>query len=490
MRRLFIAGIAALAAASGVRPLAAQVAEGNAHWEAGRVAEARAAYERELATNPASVRALFRLATLASREGHLDSALVLIARARRAEPADPDVRLLEAQVLSWKGDLAGAEARYDSVMAQHPDRVDAALGRAQVLSWDGRLDPAIGQYQRILQRDSSNVEALVGLGQAWYWKGRPSRAAPHLRRALELDPDHRVATALSRDVSRARRSVVRLDLGWSSDSDDNTSWWEGAGLEAPIADGVRLHGSGRWQQSRDAVLEGDAFQAEVGIGVTRPSWGVSTDLGLRSLRPEAPAAARTEPGWRLGGYLSPVRQFTLSGWWLHTEFDETARLIASDIHYDMLNGSLDIGLSRSAKLGLGGGHTWFSDDNRRYHAVVVVSQTVAREFTVGAFGRQMGFDSVAPEYFSPGRFRMLEARAGWSRVRPMWEASVSGGLGGQQPFEDADWQAEWHAEVNAAVRPIERLKLGAFGGITNSVERSVTGAYRYRTAGIRIELGL
>jgi tetratricopeptide (TPR) repeat protein len=489
MKCIFIVVITALAG-GGVAKLQAQVAEGNAHWEAGRIAEARAAYERELVSNPASVRSLFRLATLAAREGQLDSALVMIARARAAEPADPDVRLLEAQILSWKGDLAGAEARYDSVMADHPERMDAAVGRAQVLSWDGRLDPAIAQYQRVLDRDGSNVEARVGLAQAWYWKGRPSRAEPHVRQALEVDPDHAVATALARDVSRARRSVVGLELGWSDDSDDNTSWWESATLEVPIADGVRLHALGRWQQSRDAVLEGNALQAEAGIRVTRPSWGVSTDLGLRSLRPDAPSPARTEPGWRIGGYLSPVRQFTLSGWWLRTEFDETARLIASDIDYDMLNGSVDIGLSRSAKLGLGGGHTWFSDDNRRYHAVVVVSQTIAREFTVGAFGRQMGFDFAAPEYFSPGRFRMLEARAAWSRVRPMWEVSLSGGLGGQQPFEDADWQAEWHAEVNAAVRPTERLKLGAFGGITNSVERSVTGAYRFGTLGLRVEVGL
>lgn len=489
MRRMFVVVIAWVAVA-GVAPLEAQVAEGNAYWEAGRIAEAKAAYERELVTNPESVRSLFRLGTLAAREGQLDSALVLIARARQAEPADPDVRLLEAQVLSWKGDLAGAEARYDSVIADHPQRLDAAAGRAQVLSWDGRLDPAIAQYQRILQRDSSSVEALVGLAEAWYWKGRPSLAEPHVSRALAIDPDHQVATALARDVSRSRRNLVQLEVGWSDDSDDNTSWWESLSLEVPVADGVRTRISGRLQQSDGGGgAEGSSRQVEGSVRVTRPSWGVSAAAGLRVLEPIL-LESRKEPGWQVGGYISPVRQFTLSGSWQHTAFDETARLIASDIDYDMLNGSLDIGLSRSAKLGLGGGHTWFSDDNQRYHAVVVVSQTLAREFTVGAFGRQMGFDFAVPEYFSPGRFRLVEARAGWSRVRPMWEASLSGGLGGQQPFEDADWQAEWHAELNAAFRPVERLKLGAFGAITNSVERSVTGAYRYRTAGIRVELGL
>ncbi len=488
MNRLTVVVIATLAAAA-LTPLSAQVAQGNAHWEAGRIAEAKAAYERELASNPASVRSLFRLATLAAREGMLDSALAMVARARAVEPADPDVRLLEAQVLSWKGDLAGAEARYDSVMADQPGRMDAALGRAQVLSWDGRLDPAIAQYQQVLERDSANVEALVGLAQAWYWKGRPSRAQPHVRRALELDASHGVATGLERDISRAMRSTVRLQPGWSDDSDDNTSWWEMATLEAPVADGIRAFVTGRAQQSRDVSLEGSALLAEGGVRMTRPSWGANASAGARRLSPDG-GDSRTEPGWQLGGYLSPVRQFTLSGSWQHTAFDETARLIASDIDYDIINGSLDIGLSRSAKLGLGGGYTWYSDDNQRYHAVAVITQTVAREFFVGAFGRQMGFDFTAPEYFSPGRFRLLEARAGWSRVRPMWEASLSGGLGGQQPFEDSDWQAEWHAEADAAVRPAERVKLGAFAAITNSVERSVTGAYRFRSAGVRLEIGL
>jgi hypothetical protein len=29
-----------------------------------------------------------------------------------------------------------------------------------------------------------------------------------------------------------------------------------------------------------------------------------------------------------------------------------------------------------------------------------------------------------------------------------------------------------------------------FGGVSNSLERTVTGAYRYRSAGLRITLGL
>src|SRR5512140_853584 len=101
IRRLVALG-ALIAIAS---PLAAQVADGNRAWAAGRYDEARAAYERELAGNPRSVRSLYRLAVLASWSDQLDSALALLQRARAVEPADPDVRATEAQVLAWQGHL-------------------------------------------------------------------------------------------------------------------------------------------------------------------------------------------------------------------------------------------------------------------------------------------------------------------------------------------------------------------------------------------------
>src|SRR5690606_30973057 len=61
-------------------PTAAQVRAGDAAWEAGDFAAARAAYSRALAADPASVRSLYRLGLLASWDDRLDSALVLLRR--------------------------------------------------------------------------------------------------------------------------------------------------------------------------------------------------------------------------------------------------------------------------------------------------------------------------------------------------------------------------------------------------------------------------
>ncbi len=46
--------------------------------------------------------------------------LTLLGKARSYEPGDPDVRIAEARVLSWKGDYKGSVQHYDSVLADHP----------------------------------------------------------------------------------------------------------------------------------------------------------------------------------------------------------------------------------------------------------------------------------------------------------------------------------------------------------------------------------
>ena len=95
----------------------AQVAEADAAWNQGRYGAAREAYLRALTQDPASVRASYRLGVLAAWDGNLDSALTYLAQARAADPDDPDVRAMQAQVLSWAGRYPEAIAKWDSLIA-------------------------------------------------------------------------------------------------------------------------------------------------------------------------------------------------------------------------------------------------------------------------------------------------------------------------------------------------------------------------------------
>ncbi|HET7603336.1 MAG TPA: tetratricopeptide repeat protein, partial [Gemmatimonadales bacterium] len=250
--------------------LSAQAPDGDRLWEAGSFDQARQAYERELVSNPRSVHSLYRLGVLASWRGDLDSALALAASARAIEPADPDVRLLQAQVLSWQGKLPAAISSYDSIVSDNPDRLDAQVARARVLAWASRFDEADSAYASILQRDPGNPEALAGRAEAraWrgdlegaeaayqsllatdsantsarlglatvhFWQGHSAMARRELDPILAAEPNNRDAQTLDRAIRLARRSFVELSGGWNNDSDHNTTWWQSAMVTVPVTD--------------------------------------------------------------------------------------------------------------------------------------------------------------------------------------------------------------------------------------------------------------
>ncbi|NOT32952.1 MAG: hypothetical protein HOP12_02145 [Candidatus Eisenbacteria bacterium] len=112
---------------------AAQLARADSAYFAGQDEAARRAYREVLARDPRSVRANHRLGLLLSRVGRLDSALVLIARARELEPRDPGLLLDEARLLGWAGRLNASIADYHTLLSLDPDDSDARQGleRAQ-----------------------------------------------------------------------------------------------------------------------------------------------------------------------------------------------------------------------------------------------------------------------------------------------------------------------------------------------------------------------
>lgn len=520
IRRALVVAAALLSSGS---VLSAQVAEGNRLWEEGQFGEAQAAYERELATDPGSVRSLYRLGVLASWRGDLDSALALAARARSAEPADPDVRLLEAQVLSWKGALPASLARYDSIVTEYPERLDAQLARARVLAWANRFDASDSAYAAILARDpdnpgavagraqtrawrgdldgaealfqqalatdSSNVDARVGLAQVHFWQGRAALARAELDPVLTADPNNHDAQVLDQAIRLARRSFVEVAGGWNNDSDDNTSWWESLALTVPLTDRLAAFGSVGLQQSSNPTRSADRTTAEGGFRLSLGKVGLTAAAGARRLAPEG-GTSRTSASFRAGITGKPARGISLGAGYSHHAFDETAQLIESGLDVDEAEATVELGVTRSTTLTLGGGGAWFSDDNQRYHVLAAVMQQLPEHFFIGAYARQMGYDFKGTGYFSPDRFRTAEARGGWSFDSSVWTARLAGGLGAQEAFRGAETQAEWHADASLGRKWGAGNVVEAFGGVSNSLERSVTGAFRYRSAGLRVTLGL
>jgi tetratricopeptide (TPR) repeat protein len=432
----------------------AQQAAGDSAWIAGDFHRARINYEQVLAADPASVRANYRLGILASWDGQLDSALVLIRRARLAEPLDPDIRATEARVLSWAGRTDEAIALYDSILVDHPRHADA----------------------------------LTGLGQVYLWDGQYSRAAVYAGRALAIDPANRTAQDLDRSLRAAVRPQPELTLGWSNDSDDNTSWWQTLAASYLVADAIRLFGSIGALEASDPFRDASRLSAEAGARYGRGNLHATAALGASRLSPESGPSRtagtfRGSAGYRLGSA-------GIGAGYAHYPFDETALLIGRDLDVDAFELEGDARLRPGLTLGAGAGYASLSDDNSRRSGILTLTQVLKRDFFVGVMARALGYDFKGVGYFSPDWFSVYEARAGYAReVRP-WSGRLSGGLGVQQVGSGGKVQSEWHLEGRLGRSWGTLNVVEIFAGISNSAESSTTGAFRYRTAGVMVRIGL
>jgi tetratricopeptide (TPR) repeat protein len=507
----------------GFAPLHAQQREADAAWNQGRYDEARAAYARELVSNPRSARANLRIGVLLSWQGKLDSALVFLARARASEPADQDIRLAQAQVMAWNKQYGDALLRYDSVLTVQPGSREALLGRARTLSWAGRLDEArsvyrsmiakdstdrdavlgVAQlhawkgdlaaaeqgYRAVLMRNSRDADARVGLGYVYLWQGRAGAAGRQAGYALAIDSTHKAARELRHLVRANARPSVESSANWSNDSDHNTSFWQTLAASAPLGGGVGIFGSVNALEASDPVRQATRVGGELGLSIAAGHFQLTGAAGARRLNPEI-ADPRTVATYR--GQLryrpAPALGFGIS--YSRVPFDEIASLIERELDMELLEAGFDARPVSGLTVYAGGGELWLSDGNSRWSGAAGLTQKILRHFFIGVFGRALSYDHRGVGYFSPDRFSVLEGIAGYNLERGSWIGSLSGGVGAQQVGKQGVAQSEWHLEGRLGQRWGDGNRVEAFGLVTNSALSSTTGAFRYRSAGILVRLGL
>lgn len=516
--------ILALLIASAQAPtrLSAQTQAADALWNAGKMEEAKRAYEEVLVGDMANVRANYRLGILLSWDGKLDSALVMIRRARAEDHADPDLEVAEARVLSWAGRYDESVAHYDSVIARTPDHRDAWLGKATALSWDGRFTAADAAYVGWLERSPDDIEArvgrarirawqgdlagsralyretldrqpgsaaaLAGLAQVDRWEGRERIALARVDSALRIAPDDRDAQLLRRELRAALRPQVQFTFGWSEDSDHNENWWETAVYTQRVGDAVTATASVGFLQASDPITTGDRSSGELGLSWRHGRVGASAGLGVRNLTPEtgtsrSPLTARGSLTWR------PAPRFGIGIGVARVPFDETAGLIARELDVTSLEGNVEVKVRNDIDLSLGLGGGWLSDGNARRSFLIAGTWSFAKYFFAGPFYRQLSYQEQGVGYFSPDPYQLVELRAGAARQWGPWGARLVGGYGSQR-INSADRQDAWHADLRLTRRFKVIDELALFGGVTNAAAASTTGAFKSRTAGISLRVGL
>ena len=507
----------------GAMPLAAQQREADEAWNQGRYPAARAGYERVLRQDPAQARANLRLGILLSWEGKLDSALVLISRARASDPRDVEMRLTHARVRAWNKQYDPALALYDSLLADRPRLRDAELGRAQTLSWAGRMEEAESVYRELLARNPSDREAklaqaqliawrgdlgaaeqayrallaqnprdadaLAGLGYVNLWQGREAEANRQARAALAVDSTHGAARALRRTIREATRTALEATAAWSNDSDRNTNFWQTLAASAQIGGGVGVFGSVNALEARDPSRDATRIGGEAGLSLSLGRVQLSGAAGARRINPEV-AASRTEATYRgrLGYRPTAALGFNLG--YSRSPFDEIASLMERALNLELLEAGIDARPFRGFSIYAAGSELWLSDGNNRTGFLAGLSQKFARHFSLGLFGRTLSYERPGLGYFSPDRFSVLELTAGYNVETGAWTGGLGGGLGGQQVGQGGDVQSEWHVEGRLGRRWGDGNRIEVFGLVTNSAVSSTTGAFQYRSAGLTVRLGL
>ena len=507
----------------GFTPLCAQQREADEAWNQGHYDAARAGYLQVLRKNPSAARANLRLGIMLSWQGKLDSALTYMARARAADPADTDMRVAEARVRSWDKQYDTALALYDSVLAQRSDLREARLGKAQTLSWAGRLNEAEAVYRAMISRNSSDrdarlgqaqvnawrgdlstaeqlyrailaqnprdADALAGLGYIYHWQGREAAARQQARAALAVDSTHKSGRALFRTIQEATRPATEATANWSNDSDHNTSFWQTLSASGSLGAGVGIFGSVNALETSDPTRDATRLGGEAGVSLALGRVQLSGAAGARRLVP-AVASPRTAATYRGRLGYRPVPAFGLSVGYSRSPFDEIASLMERDLDLELLEGGLDARPSAGLSIYAAGSGLWLSDGNSRTGVLGGLTQKLHRRFSVGLFGRTLSYARRGVGYFSPDRFSVLEATAGYSLEAGFWTGSLGGGLGAQQVGKRGAAQSEWHVEGRLGRRWGLGNRVELFGSVTNSAVSSTSGAFRYRSAGLIVRLGL
>ncbi len=162
------------AVAAAPRDDRARTGLGLALLEAGRVAEARRAFEEALELNPENWMALFQLGLLEA-ERNPERAVRLLDRAARLAPRSSKAGPLvaEGDLLLKMGDPEGARAAYRRAIADVPFLFDAHLGLARALEALGEPERALEEYREAARFDPTDREVREAIDRLEGGAGSP-----------------------------------------------------------------------------------------------------------------------------------------------------------------------------------------------------------------------------------------------------------------------------------------------------------------------------
>ena len=182
----------------------------EALWENGMVAEAQAAFEAVLDSDPEDFVSYAGLGLIAERQGELDQAITGLRRACELAPNSEEVReeLIRlyhkagqadtaklkisraalARIYSFGDMPSRALSEFQAVLNDEPDRVDIRLGLAEAYWREGHVLEAKAEAETVLQYVPHSLKAKLILAAALRAEGMEQHAKTFLDQVAGVDP--------------------------------------------------------------------------------------------------------------------------------------------------------------------------------------------------------------------------------------------------------------------------------------------------------------
>jgi tetratricopeptide (TPR) repeat protein len=163
---------------------------------------AEKAYRRVLADQPTNFRALCGLAGIRNQLGAPDEARELVGRAVDAAGRTAEDHVVLGTTFIRLNDLENAHRQFEMAVALDEGHTEARFHLANVLSGRGDVAGAVIHYEKVLAIKSDNAEAHQNLGMALQRLGQFETALAHHQAALATSPKSAVIHVSLGDACR------------------------------------------------------------------------------------------------------------------------------------------------------------------------------------------------------------------------------------------------------------------------------------------------
>lgn len=249
-----------------------------------RPEEARDAYRRSIAADPAYTQPLANLVVLELRAERFEAALGPLEQALALTPEDPRLHAFRGVALRNLGRLQESTDAFERAWDLEPDSGQLALDVSVARDLSGDRDAALAAAERAVELAPDLLTAHLNLARllaAGRTEEELIRTPAAYRRALEMAPDIppawvRLAEAYTRlamhaEAEQALRRAAELGAG---------------GPEVHMSLGQALHAQGEYEEAAESF--GRAAEADPGLGA---AWFLRSEALMNLDRPDEALAA-------------------------------------------------------------------------------------------------------------------------------------------------------------------------------------------------------